>query len=553
MEYTELELPIASNDVISFIDAVPLIESQKLPALIKLNEDISFLEELKTTYLINIYREINAIMENSQNQFIDFKTNQNSLIFARKKYQKLFFKYHKIRLSKFNNHLKVIKELINYLKECRDNKIPVSFIKEQFLIQYSLEDDKELLRYSWKIVRISTWAKNNLSLQLSQVTPLQLISMLLKQAENVDENIEYIKMNDFDEMLFEYVKQTGLIDKFEIIVKKMPLFNIKQDNQLFKTNYETLNDFSTFLQSEEKENVENFIFNHSDFFQSLLTKDGNNLDELDQLNSFKDLQNIKNQFERNLNFNEMVVSSSSFYDYHCSNTNLTVNFIPPPLVFDVDESYNYIETTFSLAEFDSFVKFFFAILDSTDLMDNKKNFIVMKCALIRILFHLYFQQNYKLFYGNYERRNFLLSCEEIIHMIPFDLGINDQIFKNTSFETMEIKDILTFNNNSFFLNAINSFTLFQFYDNPLDIAFLCYSIIKDIKDGLQILLKTKNTIELSFDDLFSFFISCLSMNSLTIPLHLHKFMNSFDDIKMSDPLIHSKTCLTASIKHLIEK
>ena len=541
MEFTEYKLPIASSSVVSFIDLVPLIGSENNEALTQLNDDISFLKTLKTQYLLNISKEITAITESLQNRNAKYKISEAPLIYARKKYYKMFFKYHKTRAERFRNCFDTANELIKYLEECQNNNIPISFLRDQYIKLNNCNDDEKLSKYAWKIISIATYTRNKIFMSDSKVNPLQLRSALEKQAENVDEKNEFVKENEFDEMFFQYIIQSNFTDKFEQIVKNMSELDIKR-NVSNNHNFDNTNILSSQSKLESSESSNSFSQTNIDNEEETFIKTIGNIPDLDS--------NILTNQPLNFSFNDMVLFSSTFYDEQCANIASSIQDIPAPLVFDYDDSFDIEGITLSLNSIDEFAKYFFIILDSTDLMKNSKIVIVMRCAIIRILFNIYYQKNEDMFYENSLSQTFLASCDEISNMNLYDLGVNNSIFHETLFENMIIKDILTYNN--FFRDAIDTFTLLQFYNNPLDISFLCFTIINNIDNGLQLLLKIKESPQLSFDDMFSFFISCLSLNPISSPLGVHKFMNIFSDLKISDSLTYAKTFLTASIKHLLD-
>ena len=662
MDYKLSQLPPASQTVVLFINAVPLIDSQIAPALEQLKYDIVFLKSLQNKYMQQISQEMKVMLEVSRAQRIEFKSERNDLIYARRKYQKLFFKYHKLRFTRFQEHFGIIADIMNFLQSCSNNKIPISFRKDQFLKKYSMDDTPEMKKYSWKIISIFHWARNHNVKKSNPITAQELVTVLLHEAKKVDETLNYAQMNDFDEKFYQFAKQTGLIGKFTQIVKEMPKYENKPKKQILtpvltqfevptfdeqilkqykeppkeekpkpnlsvsiseeteKTNFEDIAPPPVLLNEKEsvqtpailnqeqddfeippvilnqpkqqKEEIDDFapipvilkppeendkekdeetekdepqeegliLFKPVDDFAPQdddKPPQSTNIDDVDHkipvINISPQIQApVNQQNQQQEGDNDMVLVSSSYYDNHCSNIDFSALSIAPPLFFDDDEVVDETEESFSFTNFDNFVKFFFIALDSTEILD-KRNLIVMRCAAIRVLFHQYFLENEGIFLGKIASVQFNAECERTSKMTPMELAVSESIFKDTPYETMAIRQILLHKRNIFFKEAINAFTEMQFYDNPLDISNVCYNILKNIEGGLRVLFGPTKCLELAFDDFFAFFLSCYALNPISSPIVFLRFMNTFEELKLSSSLEYARTFLKATINHIIEK
>ena len=339
-----------------------------------------------------------------------------------------------------------------------------------------------------------------------------LLKCLNEISKNVDESLNYISPNLFDDLFLEFAIQTGLIKKFHQLIEKMPKFGLKKD---IKNPNLFIPKPNLILKPIKKTFINDGDINFEDFTDT---------------DSTSSLQNTEI-------FDKPIIQTLSLIS------------VAPPVVFQ-DEPIEILEKVNSInfKDFNSFVQFFFVSLDPHSSTDKKK-FIVMRCSSIRILFDLYYLENYSVLFGSICSKKFLQNCKNICEMTPKDLNINNIII---NINDIKMKDLIKFSND--FQLALLQFSLIDFYNNPLDISKQMFQALKNIEKGLESLSNTlKNNISvlnLSFDDIFSMILPVYAINPSSSPVSLQRFLNLFQDLKLSQSLEYANISLKAILTQL---
>lgn len=517
--YQQVRIPPIKPELVDYIDAVPMIPAQMNQAYESNKLNLFYLESVKKRYTAIIEKESKCLIEISREKNKKYDCSLPQFKYARHKFQKYFYKYHYSRFTRFQKNYALVVTLLQFFRECIGCHAPISFKREVFTKQITMEDPPDDKKLSYKIISLGNYAKallrSNKKLEASE-----LLETLHRVSQNADETINYIPPNEFDTQFMLYAVQNGLIKKFVQFAKQMPHLQIKTE-QLPKPEEKKL---STTKSAE-------FI---PDFPMFSENPDGKPAEDDDNDESISD----ERLFQSNLFDVQPQVQLND----------AAPSLLAPPVMFDAEQDISTVQT-FNFKEFNQFVQFFFIALNS-DFKTDKKVFTTMRCASIRILFDVYYNTMGNPFYSPYQSVKYFMNIENSLKKSPETLGIQTSLYP-AAFKSKPAKEIFGMSNH--FANAIETIINVQFFNNPLDIAFAMYNVISEIQNGIRESMNINSKIlDMSFDDLFGFLIPVFALNPTPSPVVFHKFLSAFEELKISTTLEYSCTCLKAILAYFME-
>lgn len=550
-----IQLPPMSPDIIKYMDAVPLIPSQIQNAISVNQLMIQNLSVLSQRFKTIIMKEGKSIIDTNRLKAQKFTSSNNAYIFARKKFLKIFMKYHLKKNEMYQMQYGVVVKMMKFLQDAVNLKSPLIFKEKLFMKNIKPEETDEMKKLSDKILRLQTYAKTRQNEATTQkILPKELLVILGHEAAKVDDKINYVPVNSFDESFTIFTHQSGLIRKFSQFTKQMPVFPKKKTIKISRSSSLGLSDQITPEQNQM----------YLPTFEEMHKLQQANDEFSEQTSDEKDQQDNEQLYTSNIfdsqlpTFNEDTAKNEELGISFGSTIGLGQMVIAPPTEFDFDKNENGDEEAeevvpvqkqkFNLKEFNTFVQFFFIALNS-DQMGNKSYFAVMKSAALRILFDTYYLENEAILVGPKCNVKFILACEKTLKKTPRELGISHHL---TLDENQDVPMLDLLKKSKHFIMATENLILLDFYTNPMDVAYVAYCSIKEIEDGIREITGKSGPLEMSNDDLFGFLVSCFSVNPVGSPTTFNRFLNLFDDMRLSNNLQYASICLKTVVSYLLE-
>ncbi|KAH0789409.1 hypothetical protein GPJ56_006686 [Histomonas meleagridis] len=213
---------------------------------------------------------------------------------------------------------------------------------------------------------------------------------------------------------------------------------------------------------------------------------------------------------------------------------------------------------YDFRDFDVFVQFFFISLQQGGKID-KKSFIVIRCACIRVLFDIYYADNDNIMLSEPCTPDFIKKCEIAQQLTPSQLSISSEIFGDL-YKNVPMWKISS--GTQPFFEASDHIFMAQLMINPLDIAAKMFQAMKSLERAAKGFAYTTqkqkgkdvglDVIDLSFDDLFSMLIPAFTLRPFVCPDAIKRFLSLFADLKISATLDYAKVSTCALIDHVEE-
>jgi len=497
-----LEFPPLESKLVKFMEAIPLSDSNYKKHLSLMEDQIKYLKEISEALLSKRDKESDILQKARVSSQKKLKTTNRLLLFARSKYHRIFAKYHQCIYDHYNSCVISINSILSFLNKSLDICAPVKFEFDGFKETLKFPDLPLIQKMEMKIKSLTSYV-NNLSMHPCQNTiNTEVLNHAMDEAsKKVNEVLNYAPPNSFDELFYSFAQQTGLIKKFHQLISKMPSFPSsppKSKPPLLKPPPIPRSQSPVTIPAE-------------------LSSDSSSLNDSEC-------------------FDKALLSK------------IDLASIAPPISFqeEIQDPFDNL-SSFNFKDFNSFVQFFFVALDSNPIVD-KKRFTVMRCASIRILFDLYFIQNYSVLFGALCSKKFIENCHRVREMTPKALNINPTIIGN---HNMDIPMVKIIESNHDLMDSIEMMFTSQFYCNPLDMAEQFHKGIKAIERGIRTISNQPQCfLDLSFDDLFSIVLPIYSSKPCASPPALHRFLSLFQDLKLSTSLEYSNVSLKALISFL---
>ncbi|OHT13061.1 hypothetical protein TRFO_03485 [Tritrichomonas foetus] len=518
--FSVIEIPPIDGSLSKFLDAASLVSKNVENIILQMKSQhrnlLSLLQE--NIRLADFERKLLNSYHKKRLDPIPFLVHH--LTFARNKYFNYFLKMHRYKNDKYAVNTGIISQMAVFLDKCVHQVAPVYFKYDKFVEFIDINNDPKYKKMNFKFQALYSYIRSSRNrTQLEIVTADMLYTELQQTAELVDPTLLYISPNPFDDIFYVYTMRSGLIGKFQQLLMTMPQIGSIHDLKEKKD------------EKSQRHQIE--MLNQSDDIEKTLLN-GNNL-EMD----YDDSAHTSPIFNENL-LEPCPDEMSEVSQVSTVSTFLSEDIMEAPVNFN---------------DFDTFVQFFFISLGKGAAVD-KNSFIVMRCAAIRFLFDLYYIENSAVLYGSPCSHKYINQCKQILEQTPKSMEISNTIFGEPLCN--EPMRAIMLGNSSFF-EASEILYMCQFLVNPLDISASIYDVMKILERSAKVFAMIQlgddansDAFDLSFDDIFSLLVPTFAFMPFICPNATSRFLNLFQNLKISQTLDYAKVSLCAVIDHIKE-
>ena len=249
--------------------------------------------------------------------------------------------------------------------------------------------------------------------------------------------------------------------------------------------------------------------------------------------------------------NSPAVTQFSFID-----NSVLITEEPALEIEDHDDPFEHVSKAVDFRDFDLFAQFFFLSLGGGPTND-KREFIVMRCAAIRVLFDWYYIKNEGVLSGPLCSPGFLERSQETLALTPRDLRVSELTI-GEPMASMSMNDIVL--GNAHLTKCLHHCALVPLFVNPMDMAYYFFLGMREVERAATIFAigqlgdqVNSLTFELGYDDLFSLFMSVFALLPIPNPLALRSFLDLFKNLALPQPLDYALVSAKAAIDHLNEQ
>ena len=494
-----LELPPLSAALTKFLDAVAITDSHSNDYIQKTQNQIAELRTLLVQCTELADKECQIINKYLHKKVPIPEYLVPRLIFARKKYRELFIKYHRYKNDLYAKTSINVSQLIVFLETATKIGAPLMFKIKEFKNSVNIRNDPKLIEFERKIKALEFYIKRKNEYTIPLVTSEQLYEEIKEAKTKYDPVLDYVPPNRFDDAFMAYAIRNKLVIKFQQLIQQMPSFG---------SSFSNLNK----VEKKRKKTVR----------------------------TIPSVRIEPNTLENE--FNDLDIDIMS---YEANDNNVILNDTT------MQEKYDF-------RDFDMFVQFFAISLGQNEKID-KKTFSVIRCSAIRVLFDLYYAENDNVMLGKPCSKEFIRKCQIAQQLTPSELNISSEVFGDI------YKNVPMWKISSGiqpFLEASDHIFIAQFYVNPLDISAKMYQAMKSLERAAKGFAFTTqkqkgrdfnmNSVDLSFDDLFSMLIPAFTLRPFVCPSRMKIFLSLFSDLKISQILDYAKVSTCAMIDHVEE-
>lgn len=500
--------PIGPNEV-KYLDVIipqglKPEQSQQINAL-----NIQDLTRLFKTVADRAIHERKLIQESASRKIEKIPFLPNHIIYLRHKYLIMYSKLHKYIFEKLRGYIRSIRAIIEFIQESEKLNTTCTFNYESFEKDMDLKNDPNIKSMQWRIEALKEYIGIHIKdTTIPKVTAEELYTLLTQTLNEVVVNNEYVPPNNFDEMFYIYAMQTGLIKKFDQLVRQMPQYGNE--------------DMNVHIQAVEKGPIE--IPEEIEFSENEKTLSHSASDNFDKL----DLSLLGSPQKK---------------------TN-SLSLAP--------EIENQAVTKYDFKDFNNFVQFFCMLLCQFGTIDEQR-FLIMRCASIRILFDRYYAKNSSILIGEGITDPTLI--EQFNHQRNLKIGDLSKYMTAFKFpDTLsEIPFIGAIGANLSYIEALSDVLKCQFMVNPLDISYLMFKALKNLeKVALELYQTIKRDFKpvkgffIAFDDLFSLMLPVFATQPFASPTAFKHFLEIFADLHLSTSLDHARITTTAIVDYYYE-
>lgn len=493
MFFGGVDLPAMGGKLINFFFALPPSSKEVENHFKTMTEQAQCLCELFQSIIDKIEGERSAIADASEINITANCCVPNKVLWAQKKYKRVFIKYHEAKQQRLTERHQEVTQVLCFLRAALTARAPVMFRLDDFIKTVSIDEDPVLRAFEWKMMALVNYIKKNTIPKKDHKQWMDELHEALREAsKDVIMSIEYSPMGRFDDLFLEWTLQKQLIKKFDQLIESMP--------HIGRTKH------------TKKEKPE---------------------------------PTAQRPRERRLT----TPDDFSLIDESVFSNDIGITEIEPE---PKDDPFANLPKSVNFSEFDKFAHFFYMCLGGNQM--NKRDFIVMRCAAIRILFDRYFQENDAIMGSEPSSQAYLDRCQEILSSTPTELEMSKVIFGELICNEA-IGNIMK--GNALYYSACAYISIAEMMTNPLDMSYYLFLAMKETETASRLYAMVQvgdkaadKGFDLGFDDIFSMFMPAFALCPLVSPNSVARFLDLFKNLKISQNLDYARVSAHASILHI---
>ena len=493
-----------SVECASFVILLPPNSKQGNEAVSHFKSSLKKMEELHQSYE-------NLIANHTQKQYtFCINSNNPKLLFCAAKLEKLNSKYQKSYKEFYEWAKDLANQIITFLRDCLSNEacsVVCKYDEFKKSIKTEFNNNKVLTKYKKHILMLDNYAKALEKTNKTQEVSLsELKTQLSYAAESVNPSLNFAPSSNFENLFLEYLESTKMILNFEKLAKKIIANN---NNIITPKNADPLrNRMPKATKFTPSSLLSNSYSTQDEFQRALITEKQKDLSIFQS--SSKKIKVEKNKLSLDL--------------------------------YDVG----------------TLIKIFFRKFSVKKSTEQS----VICCAVIRILFDKLYLIKPSFLYSEDDSYLFFEKCEILKCLTPSDLGIGKSLIKE---ELLNVPCSIIYGNSNTIQESFSNLKTIMFLANPIDMIYQAFRCLKQIevfssencleqKYGQFASMFTDKFFqyEMSFDDVFSIFISIVSNSPPANYKDVCNFINSVQNLKFSSPLEYAKTLLTSAYDYISE-